>query len=102
MKTLLKNCQTLNGLKNILIIDDKIGYIGNELASYDKIIDIGGLWVIPGIIDPHVHVRDLQQSEKEDWNSCSNAAINGGISTIFDMPNTIPATTNLANLNLFC
>jgi dihydroorotase (multifunctional complex type) len=100
LKTLLKNCQTLNGLKNILIIDDKIGYIGNELASYDKIIDIGGLWVIPGIIDPHVHVRDLQQSEKEDWNSCSNAAINGGISTIFDMPNTIPATTNLANLNL--
>ncbi len=100
MKTLLKNCQTLNGLKNILIIDEKFDYVGNKLPSHGEIIDVDGLWVIPGIIDPHVHVRDLQQSEKEDWISCSNAAINGGISTIFDMPNTIPAATNLANLNL--
>jgi carbamoyl-phosphate synthase/aspartate carbamoyltransferase/dihydroorotase len=45
---------------------------------------------LPGLIDPHVHVRDLGQSHKEDWDSCTAAALAGGITTIFAMPNTQP------------
>jgi carbamoyl-phosphate synthase/aspartate carbamoyltransferase/dihydroorotase len=45
---------------------------------------------LPGLIDPHVHVRDLAQSHKEDWDSCTAAALAGGITTILAMPNTQP------------
>jgi len=108
MKTLLKNCKLIQGLSNIIIQDDKIFDIyssrkdeGQRLETdFDQIFDIKGNLVIPGVIDPHTHIRDLQQSEKEDWISASKAAIAGGVTTIFDMPNTIPATTNLINLNL--
>ncbi|MBL8045718.1 MAG: amidohydrolase family protein, partial [Anaerolineales bacterium] len=46
--------------------------------------------ILPGLIDPHVHVRDLAQSYKEDWESCTAAALAGGITTILAMPNTQP------------
>ena len=106
MKTLLKNCKLINGLFDIIIEDEKIVEIilsrkeRRYEKEFDQIINIKNKLVIPAMIDAHAHTRDLQQSEKEDWISCSEAAINGGVSTIFDMPNTIPATTNLANLNL--
>ncbi len=110
MKKLLKNCQTLDGMKDIVIAKDKIIEIyslensfrktGYADSDFDEIIDINGKLVIPGGIDPHVHVRDLNQSDKEDWTSASQAALAGGITTIFDMPNTIPPTTNLHNLAL--
>lgn len=45
---------------------------------------------LPGLIDPHVHVRDLAQSHKEDWDSCTAAALAGGFTTILAMPNTQP------------
>lgn len=45
---------------------------------------------LPGLIDPHVHVRDMAQSHKEDWDSCTAAALAGGITTILAMPNTQP------------
>lgn len=113
MKTLLKNCRLTNGMHNILIEDDKIIFIQKIAMSRklfkkkrrlesesDEIIDIAGNLIIPGVIDPHVHVRDLEQADKEDWLSASKAALAGGITTIFDMPNTLPSTTNLVNLNL--
>jgi len=53
---------------------------------------------LPGLIDPHVHVRDLGQSHKEDWASCTAAALAGGITTIFAMPNTQPPIVNLEAL----
>jgi carbamoyl-phosphate synthase/aspartate carbamoyltransferase/dihydroorotase len=49
---------------------------------------------LPGLIDPHVHVRDLAQSHKEDWDSGTAAALAGGITTILAMPNTQPPITN--------
>ena len=108
MKTLLKNCKLIQGLSNIIIEDDKIvGVKPSErsqtfrtVENNEQIIDIKGNLVIPGVIDPHVHIRDLKQSNKEDWRSASEAALAGGVTTIFDMPNTIPSTTNLENLNL--
>ena len=45
---------------------------------------------LPGLFDPHVHVRDLGQRHKEDWDSCTAAALAGGITTICGMPNTQP------------
>ncbi len=53
---------------------------------------------LPGLIDPHVHVRDLRQSHKEDWASCTAAALAGGITTILAMPNTQPPITDEATL----
>jgi len=100
MKILLKNCRINNQIQNILIKDSFIDYIGTNLSDADIEYDIRGLDVIPGMIDPHVHVRDLKQSEKEDWTSASNAALRGGITTVFDMPNTRPPTVNLQFLKV--
>jgi len=99
MKTLLKNCKINNEIQNLLIEDSIISYIGKNIPSCNQEIDIKNLIVIPGIIDPHVHVRDLQQAEKEDWTSVSAAALRGGVTTVFDMPNTRPPTVNLEFLN---
>ncbi len=106
MKTLLKNCKLIEGVKSIFIEDDKTVDVYSSHkkqrleADFDQIIDIKGNLVIPGVIDPHVHVRDLQQAYKEDWKTASMSALAGGVTTIFDMPNTIPATINLKNLNI--
>ncbi len=99
MKTLLKNGNINGKIQNLLIKDDIIDYIGTNLPDADIEYDINRLILIPGMIDPHVHVRDLKQSEKEDWTSASNAALKGGITTVFDMPNTRPPTVNLDYLN---
>ncbi len=96
---LLKNASINGKIQNLLIKNNIINYVGTNLPDADIEYDIRGLDVIPGMIDPHVHVRDLKQSEKEDWSSASNAALRGGITTVFDMPNTRPPTVNLQFLN---
>jgi carbamoyl-phosphate synthase/aspartate carbamoyltransferase/dihydroorotase len=55
---------------------------------------------LPGLIDPHVHVRDLNQSHKEDWDSCTAAALAGGVTCVMAMPNTHPPITNLESLTM--
>ncbi len=96
----------MNGLRDIIIDDEKIVAIHSSRTErrleniFDQVIDIKQNLVIPGVIDPHVHVRDLQQCDKEDWISISKAALAGGVTTVFDMPNTIPATINIKNLNI--
>lgn len=100
MKTLLKNCVINNKVQNLIIEGDIISYIGKNVLSCDQEIDINNLIVIPGVIDPHTHIRDLKQSEKEDWTSASNAALRGGTTMVFDMPNTRPPTVNLEYLNV--
>ncbi|MDP8201493.1 MAG: dihydroorotase family protein [Candidatus Tenebribacter burtonii] len=107
MKILLKNCKLIEGLKDIIIEDDKIVDIKPcewsktfaMVDSFDQVIDIKNKLVIPGMIDAHVHVRDMEQNNKETWETASLAALTGGVTTIIDMPNTIPATTNLKGLN---
>ncbi len=100
MKTLLKNCKINNTIQNLLINDKIISYIGKNTPACNKEIDINNLTIIPGLIDPHTHIRDLKQAEKEDWTSASNAALRGGTTMVFDMPNTRPPTVNLEYLNL--
>lgn len=55
---------------------------------------------IPGLIDPHVHVREPGQTHKEDWDSATQAALAGGVTMILAMPNTKPPIFDEATLNL--
>jgi allantoinase len=54
-------------------------------------IDARGMYVLPGAIDVHVHSRDPGFPEKEDFGTLTAAAAMGGVTTVFDMPNTVPA-----------
>ena len=58
----------------------------------DQKIDASQFVVFPGLIDPHVHFRTPGLQEKEDWQTGAQAAVRGGYTTVFDMPNTIPPT----------
>jgi dihydroorotase len=94
---ILKNCKTIeNKIVNIIIKDGIIEDIKKEILpsdkTTDKIVDLKEKIIIPGLIDPHVHLRDPGLTHKEDWKSGSKAAAHGGYTTIIDMPNTIPQT----------
>ena len=97
MKTLLTGCNLNSKLTNILVDGEVISKIGSQNFQHEKQIDITGNFVLPGMIDLHTHVRDMNQSYKEDWLSASRAALRGGVSALFDMPNSIPPTTNYNN-----
>ena len=64
-------------------------------ASFDTIIDASGCYIIPGMIDSHVHFREPGLTEKADIDSESCAAAAGGVTSYFDMPNTVPQTTSV-------
>ena len=55
-----------------------------------RVVDAGGMYVLPGAIDVHVHGRDPGFPEKEDFSTLTMAAASGGVTTVIDMPNTIP------------
>ena len=63
-----------------------------------EIIDASGRMVLPGCIDVHVHFRVPGMGHKEDWETGSQAAAVGGVTTVFDMPNTSPATATPEDL----
>ncbi|MBR7030731.1 MAG: dihydroorotase [Prevotella sp.] len=65
----------------------------------DEVIDASGCFVLPGIIDDHVHFREPGLTEKADIDSESRAAAAGGVTSFFDMPNTVPQTTTLKALD---
>jgi len=96
---LLKNGRLADGSTcNILIEDERIIYVGDKSFSSSMEIDCSGKYIFPGIIDVHTHIRDMGLDYKEDWLSASSAAASGGITTIFDMPNTKPATFDMESL----
>lgn len=98
---LLKNCRILyhgeEDIKDILIEKEKIVKIYScsevEELDIDEIIDVGGNWVLPGVMDVHTHMRDPGLSHKEDFETGSKACAKGGVTTFIDMPNTVPNTT---------
>ena len=67
-------------------------------ASASQTIDAAGLRVLPGLIDPHVHLRDPGDVAVESIPSGTRAAVLGGLTTVFDMPNTSPAITDAERL----
>lgn len=99
MTILLKNGKKSDNTNlDLLISNGIIKKLNPNSVSADKIINLNGKFILPGIIDPHVHMRDMNQSYKEDWTSGTNSALRGGITTVMDMPNTIPPTINNENL----
>ncbi len=66
-----------------------------EFNEDDKVIDCKNKLIIPGIIDIHSHLRDMEQSEKETFLTGSKAAAFSGITTVFNMPNTKPPAINV-------
>ena len=61
--------------------------------SADQTLDLKGLHILPGVIDSQVHFREPGMTHKEDLESGTRSALLGGVTTIFEMPNTIPSTT---------
>ncbi len=66
---------------------------------FDQRLDATGCLVLPGVIDDHVHFREPGLTAKADLESESRAAAYGGVTTFFEMPNTVPQTTTLEALN---
>lgn len=65
---------------------------------YDKVVDASGCFVLPGVIDDHVHFREPGLTRKADIESESRAAAYGGVTSYMEMPNTVPQTTTLEAL----
>jgi dihydroorotase len=76
---------------DILIDDGRIEKIGKNLSA-EVVLDAKGKYVLPGIIDAHVHFREPGGSNKEDWLTGSSAAAAGGVTCVLEMPNTQPPT----------
>src|SRR5580692_9793924 len=79
---------------SLAIAEGRIAAIGEESAMPPAAerLDAAGLHVLPGAIDAHVHIREPGYTHKEDWATGTAAAACGGVTTIFDMPNTNPPT----------
>src|SRR5260221_4807611 len=77
---------------SVAIKDGKILAVGADEAMppAKNALDARGMHVLPGAIDVHVHFRDPGYPHKEDFASGTAAAAFGGVTTVFDMPNTIP------------
>jgi dihydroorotase len=67
-------------------------------ATAEQSIDATGLHVLPGLIDPHVHLRDPGDKAVESIPTGTRAAVLGGVTTVFDMPNTSPSITDAEHL----
>lgn len=82
------------GIRNGRIAE--IGEISEDSAG--EVIDCTGLHILPGVIDTQVHFREPGGEHKEDLESGSRSAVMGGVTSVFEMPNTNPLTTSTAAL----
>ena len=108
MKTLIEHGRIVNEGRtfagSVVIEDDRIANIileQNEQprGTFDQVVDATGAFVIPGVIDTHVHFREPGLTEKADIESESRAAAFGGVTSYCEMPNTVPQTTTLEALD---
>jgi dihydroorotase len=85
---------------SIAVKDGKILAVGDDEAmpKAKERLDATGLHILPGAIDVHVHFRDPGYAQKEDFASGTAAAAFGGVTTVFDMPNTLPTISDAASL----
>ena len=115
MRTLIEGGHIVNEgrvFDGVLVVEDgnivevidhsnnSAGKVSSQTSgSTCSVIDATGCYVLPGIIDDHVHFREPGLTEKADIDSESRAAAAGGVTSFFDMPNCKPQTTTLEALN---
>ena len=105
MRTFVKGGRIVNEGRvvdsNIVIEDGHIAEITHYQpeALFDEVINASGCYVLPGVIDDHVHFREPGLTAKGDIESESRAAAAGGVTSYFDMPNCVPQTTTLEALD---
>lgn len=82
--------------KDVRISDGRFVEISAHLEPhpFETCIDAKGKYLLPGLVDTHVHFREPGLTHKATWATESAAAVAGGVTTVFDMPNTEPATLN--------
>ena len=117
MKTLIKNANIINEGKiiksDLLVFDNIIQEISKKIIPKggEKILDINGCYLLPGLIDDQVHFREPGLTHKGTIYSESKAAVAGGVTTFFEMPNTNPHCVtidelqnkfDIASQNSFC
>ena len=83
----------------VTIADGKITEIRDQKINGDHYYDANGKYVLPGLIETHGHLREPGLTHKEDIEHGTKAALAGGFTTIFDMPNTKPPTTTVKRLH---
>jgi dihydroorotase len=95
---ILKNGTLVNhdgiAKRDVGVINGLISHIGKlDATKAAKIIDCTGLHILPGVIDTQVHLREPGGEHKEDLETGGRAAVKGGVTAVFEMPNTNPLTT---------
>src|SRR5438067_5396691 len=95
--TILKSGTVVNqdgeGVRDIGITDGRIAEIGAlDAGAAAEVIDCKGLHILPGVIDTQVHFREPGLTHKEDLETGSRSAVMGGVTAVFEMPNTDPLT----------
>ena len=102
---LIENAELVNEGRrrrmNLRVRDQRIDEIGENLRprTGEQVLDATGLWLLPGMIDDHVHFREPGYTAKADIASESRAAVAGGVTSFIDMPNTNPPTLTHALLD---
>ena len=105
MRILIKGGRIVNEGRvfdsNIVVEDGNIKEITHNQseALFDEVINASGCYVLPGVIDDHVHFREPGLTAKADIESESRAAAAGGVTSYFDMPNCVPQTTTIEALD---
>ncbi|MBR1469467.1 MAG: dihydroorotase [Prevotella sp.] len=107
MRILIENGRIVNAGRtfegSVVVENDRISEIFEHTTQprghFDRIVDATGAFVLPGVIDTHVHFREPGLTEKADIESESRAAAYGGVTSYFEMPNTLPQTTTLEALD---
>jgi dihydroorotase len=85
------------GVRDVAVQQGRIAGIG-QFDKAARVIDCRGLHILPGVIDSQVHFREPGLEHKEDLETGSRAAVMGGVTTVFEMPNTKPTTTTAERL----
>ncbi|MBI3297018.1 MAG: dihydroorotase [Elusimicrobia bacterium] len=99
---LLDPASGVDGIRDLLIRNGKVAAVGRNLKKQlgrsftGSVYDARGRWVMPGLVDLHVHLREPGRTEDETILTGAAAAARGGVTTVLAMPNTIPATDSPA------
>ena len=104
MRTLFRNARIVSSDKIVdgclLIENDKIVDVDvSENTPADQVVETGGRFLIPGVIDDQVHFREPGLTEKEDLKHATRACARGGVTSFLEMPNTNPATITVQALH---